>query len=266
MKIKIFALAAVIAVALTAAAQTGPTSPLYLTGTPIVADPGPDIIVVQGNSIINSFPQAYGSPTEGPIAVFGDVRTTNFGYPGFGGQYTLAGIPTGTSYSLPGPPVSEALDSTTDGIHNFLVEYPYGGVYQTDRDFTNPVLLFSVARGYAGITYDPVNHSLWISTFLNHNVADYSLSGTFLSSFYTADPVAGALAFDPADHTLWLVDYYTGNLEQYSTAGALLSTGPNVGYALGGEFNEATPEPGTLVMFGSGIIGLAGVLRRKINH
>ncbi len=27
----------------------------------------------------------------------------------------------------------------------------------------------------------------------------------------------------------------------------------------------ATPEPGTLVMFGSGIVGLAGLLRRKIN-
>jgi hypothetical protein len=28
---------------------------------------------------------------------------------------------------------------------------------------------------------------------------------------------------------------------------------------------QATPEPGTLIMFGSGILGLAGVLRRKIN-
>jgi PEP-CTERM motif-containing protein len=26
-----------------------------------------------------------------------------------------------------------------------------------------------------------------------------------------------------------------------------------------------TPEPGTLAMFGSGVIGLAGLLRRKIN-
>ena len=25
-----------------------------------------------------------------------------------------------------------------------------------------------------------------------------------------------------------------------------------------------TPEPGTLIMFGSGILGLAGVLRRKV--
>ncbi len=28
----------------------------------------------------------------------------------------------------------------------------------------------------------------------------------------------------------------------------------------------AVPEPGTLMMFGSGIVGLAGILRRKINH
>ena len=35
----------------------------------------------------------------------------------------------------------------------------------------------------------------------------------------------------------------------------------------GGEFDLAptTPEPGTLIMLGSGIVGLAGVLRRKIN-
>lgn len=30
--------------------------------------------------------------------------------------------------------------------------------------------------------------------------------------------------------------------------------------------DNTTPEPGTLVMFGSGIIGLAGMLRRKINR
>ena len=30
-------------------------------------------------------------------------------------------------------------------------------------------------------------------------------------------------------------------------------------------FGTATPEPGTLMLFGSGILGLAGVIRRKIN-
>jgi hypothetical protein len=29
--------------------------------------------------------------------------------------------------------------------------------------------------------------------------------------------------------------------------------------------SSAVPEPGSLVMFGSGIIGLAGILRRKIS-
>ena len=47
----------------------------------------------------------------------------------------------------------------------------------------------------------------------------------------------------------------------------LLSTGPSSGTALGGEFNlePTTPEPGTLIMFGSGVLGLAGLLRRKIS-
>ena len=58
-----------------------------------------------------------------------------------------------------------------------------------------------------------------------------------------------------------------GYLEQYSTAGVLLSIGPYVGCTEGGEFDlqPTTPEPGTLVMFGTGILGLAGVLRRNIN-
>ena len=31
------------------------------------------------------------------------------------------------------------------------------------------------------------------------------------------------------------------------------------------EYTSSTPEPGTLVMFGSGIVGLAGILRRKLS-
>ena len=43
-------------------------------------------------------------------------------------------------------------------------------------------------------------------------------------------------------------------------AGGLLSVGPYVGGALGGEFSlapTATPEPGTLILFGSGILDVA---------
>ena len=262
MKAPFLSAVALVAVIFAGVAQAGagPISTLYLTN-------GYGIVVVQGNTI-SSFPAAYGSPYELPIAVYGDVRTSGDQVNAqIGGQYTLGGTPTGTSYTLPSV-IGSALDSTSDGTHNYLVDYGTGAVYQTARDFTNPVLLFAVSWKNVGITYDAANNSLWISGWrFSTIVADYSLGGTLLSSFSSGHSQNGALALDPADHTLWLVNGPTGNLEQYSTAGALLSTGPNVGFLQGGEFDLAptTPEPGTLIMLGSGIVGLAGVLRRKIN-
>ena len=200
----------------------------------------------------------------------GDVRTSGNSSTTVGGQYSLAGVPTGTHYFLPAIG-STAYDSTTDGTHNYLVDYSYSGVYQTARDFTNPVALFTSSGPYnVGITYDKTNNSLWISGWgATTMVTDYSMNGTVLSSFDTGHYENGSLALDPATHTLWLVDDNTGYLVQYSTAGVLLSTGPYVGYTLGGEFDfgggAPTPEPGTLVMFGSGVLGLAGLVRRKIN-
>ena len=44
--------------------------------------------------------------------------------------------------------------------------------------------------------------------------------------------------------------------------------GNNVNYAdplVSGSFGPSVPEPGTFVMFGSGIIGLAGLVRRKFH-
>jgi hypothetical protein len=269
MKAPFLAAVALVAVALAGVSQAGPTSKLYLTS----GYGSGNITVVQGNTI-TSFPEAYGSPHEIPIAVYGDVRTTadNPWYSNQGGQYTLGGTPTGTIYALSGNFCCGAEDSTTDGNHNYLVSNMTGRVYQTGRDYTNATSLFSLGvPGYLGITYDSANNSLWISGFYSTVVADYSLNGTLLSSFSTGHVENAALAMDPADHTLWLVhddvNGYVGWLEQYSTAGVLLSTGPNVGYTFGGEFNlaPATPEPGTLILFGSGILGLAGVLRRRIN-
>ena len=265
MKAPFFAAVALVAVTFAGVAQAGPTSTLYLTN-------GSGFVVVQGNTIVNSFPIAYSTSYEIPIAVYGDVRTAGYLSGTQGGQYTLGGTPTGTSYAWPGV-VTDAYDSTTDGSHNYLVNYGNGDIFQTARDFTNPTLLFNVGQSIVGITYDRANNSLWFSTWSGILVVDYSLSGILLSSFSTGHELNASLAMDPADHTLWLVNDRSGTtnygyLEQYSTAGALLSTGPYVGYTLGGEFNLApntTPEPGTLVMFGSGILGLAGVLRRKIN-
>jgi len=278
MKAPSLAAVAFVAVTFAAAAYAGagPTSPLYLTYVNYPSSSAYDIHVVQGHSM-TSFPEHYDPPWEIPIAVDGDVRTTGYEYFSqrqTGGQYTLSGTATGTTYVLPslfGDDGTE--DSTSDGTHNYLVNLTTGTVHQTARDFTNPVGLFTAAgTNPLGITYDSGNNSLWISGLGNSTVADYSLNGTLLSSFSTGHIGNAALALDPADGTLWLVyaTYAggTGNLEQYTQAGVLLSTGPYVGDVRGGEFNLAaspTPEPGTLVMFGCGILGLAGLLRRKID-
>ena len=277
MKAPFVAAVALVAFTLAGVAQAGPgpTSPLYLTT--YSNGPGTSITVVQGNSVIQTFPAAYSSEVvEMPIAVYGDIRTTGFcsqcgvQYT-VGGQYTLGGTPTGKTYAIPSS-VTWAEDSTSDGSHNYLVDFHTGTVYQTARDFTNPVALFVAAstNDALGITYDPLNSSLWISDNSDSTVYNYSLSGTLLSSFSTGHNGNVALALDPADHTLWLTNDTGSNpvdLEQYSTAGVLLSTGPYVDIAFGAEFDLAptTPEPGTLILFGSGILGLAGVLRRKIN-
>ncbi len=265
MGIKIGLLAALVAVSLTATAQTGPTSTLYLT---IDQAAYSYFQVVQGNSVSAPVLTSYGT-SEFPIAVWGDVRTAGTGQSTLGGQYTLGLTPTGTSYVLPGF-IHEVIDSTSDGSHNYLVDTQGGIVYQTARDFTNVVPLFNSGLPFAdGITYDPVNKSLWICSYFQSTfIDDYSLSGTLLSSFDVGHSNNFGLAMDPADHTLWLTNDSTLELEQYSTTGALLSLGPFVSGDGGAEFNLAptiTPEPGTLIMFGSGVLGLAVIVRRKIN-
>src|ERR1019366_3973536 len=199
MKAPFLAAGALVALTFAGVAQAGPgpVSPLYLSCPNYTLN----ILVVQGNSIIQNIPTAYNTQGEFPIAVWGDVRTTGdwYGAP-VGGQYTLAGTPTGTSYVLPSA-FSEVLDSTTDGTHNYLADVVSGGVYQTARDFTNPILLFYAgAWNDVGITYDATNNSLWVSGWDNNfTVSDYSLNGTLLSSFSIGHDRNAALALDPAD-------------------------------------------------------------------
>jgi hypothetical protein len=98
MKARFLVAVVLVAVAFAGVAQAGPLSPLYLT----YVQGGRNIVVVQGNSVINSFPEVYGNaPFEIPIAVSGDVRTTAYFPGGAGGQYSLGGVPTGTTYVLP---------------------------------------------------------------------------------------------------------------------------------------------------------------------
>jgi hypothetical protein len=268
-----------------AAPFTGPTSALYLDnyGTH-------SIYVVQGATVINSFAYAYGALAggngnyqEGMIAVTDTVRTNAFpqdnGPGGIGGQYSLNGVATGVQYAEPTAPTSPdvAYDGTSDGTYNYYLQFQGSdgtqGVVRTDLDWQNPEVLFATGTSpgdYLGITYDATNQSLWISGWGQNSIQDYSMSGTLLSSFATANNNLSALAMDSADHTLWASVGQSNNLIQFDTSGNVLQQGaPSLlpgGTYLSGEFAEsggAVPEPSTLLLCGTALIGLARRLRKK---
>jgi hypothetical protein len=264
------------------AAAVGPISQLYLTKDEVIYRPdtntfveSPTVAVVQGGNITNSW--AKQNATEWGISVIDDVRTIVCGCnpTDQGAQYTLGGLFTGVNYLNPNLG-GDMYDSTTDGNFNYLVSGSDGTVYQTDRDYSNPVLLFITYLDNAGITYDETNNSLWISNFFSGTtITNYSLSGTPLSNFSTGHDANGALALDHADQTLWLVDNVTGDLEQYAKNGTFLGTGINV-YNLsantvfadvrGGEF-AFIPEPATYALLGSGLIAVMAARRnRRCQH
>lgn len=248
------------------AAQAGPTSDLYLTAGDN-GNKGKNWLV-QGTST-TMFSQAHRN--EYAIAVSGDVRTTGTSDGNLGAQYTLGGVSTGVDYAAT---VGYVYDGTTDGTVNYSVDYITGLVYQFDRDWSTPTLLFDSALGNnnaVGITYDTGTGTLWVSEWNGTTVNNYTLGGTLLSSFSTGFNSITALAYDSADGTLWMGTQtdlgVARTLYQYSTAGLLLSTETYASLAnqnyLGGEFNvvaRAVPEPASLTLLGIAAIS-GGVVR-----
>ncbi len=244
-------------------------SPFFITGGNVGK-----IFVVQGGSVVSTIPTVT-APTSGayeyPIAVYASAFRTANSAPGSGNgyEYTLSGTPTGPTYSLPSP-IGSAWDSTTDGVHNYLLDFAGGAVYQTGLDFSSPVALFGGLGGsaYLGIAYDPTNNSLWVSGWSTNQVIDFSMSGTQLSSFAAA-PASGlltSLALEPATGTLWMGTQNTGIFYQFSKTGVLLQTVTVPALLsidiLGGEFAfTAIPESSPLVLLSLGLLTLAGIRR-----
>jgi hypothetical protein len=94
-------------------------------------------------------------------------------------------------------------------------------------------------------------------------------SGTFTSANWEMITLANG------NHEYALIGAIAGSLGNFSTNGATsqltIVVDTHKGYFNGsaglasGDTSVVVPEPGTLSLFGTGLIGLAGVLRRKLN-
>jgi hypothetical protein len=254
---------ALLALAGTAEAA-GPTSTLYLTA----GDQHHNLEVLAGTTTaIVSTQEETSANGEYPIAVSGGTIRTGgngqFGAPRLGSTYDL-------NFNYIGPrlanPLNNILDGTTDGKHNYGINFQSGGVYQCNLDWSSPTPMFNATGGspFLGISYDPFNNSLWVGNG-GDSITDYSLTGTPLSSFSTPGSADFALAFDGADGTLWAMSGFdSGSFNQYSTSGTLLQTMniTNNDNIIGGEFAlVSVPEPTTLALASLG--GLSLMLFRR---
>ncbi len=260
------------------ARAAGPASELYLTV-------GQNRLVgIQGASVLFNVAQSPVNQSQSALAVNSTIRTLGQSSGQTGGEYSLSGTSTGTTYGFPSVLGSDAVfDGTTNASVNFLWDNVSGAAYQFSLGWSGGTVLFTLGTasgGYAGITYDPSNNSLWIAGFfgtVGTLISDYRLDGTLLSSFSIGHAGNGALALDPVDGTLWITNTNasTLTLEQYrrSSAGSFggtetpLQTQAYAGLSpatYGGEFQytgSVVPEPATWITMLGGL-GLLGCVQR----
>jgi hypothetical protein len=212
------------------------------------------------------------------IAVFPGYENTVGAYQNPGAQYDPNGAliqPLNNGWTG-----GQWLDGTTDGTHNYTVDFFNGNVYQTDTIFNNASVLFNVGPGFTfiGITFDTANGNLWLADRygIPGRITEYTLAGVPLFSFDTGIQFISALAYDGTNNSLWVTTTAgcaTGTcLSDYDINGNLLSSFsiPVTDNIIGGEISgggvATTPEPGTLLLIGSGALGLLGAIRRRMSR
>ncbi|MHC4416114.1 MAG: hypothetical protein ACYS0G_12605 [Planctomycetota bacterium] len=190
-----------------------------------------------------------------PLAVVETARVYNRGAgakdPGI--EYQLDGTPTGTTYPWAPGPTGQLLDGGTDGTsRNFAAEFAGGmGVWRYDRNWANPVQLFTRNVSIIGVTFDLINGRLWISLD-GGNIQQVANDGTVISEFDPGPGRWGALAWEPETDTLWAHLNSTNTLRQWAKDGTLLQEVAVAGLSgniWGGEFQtcatleETFPDP-----------------------
>ena len=177
------------------------------------------IIRMKGETYIEADNQT-GAP-EHPLYIMGKIRTASMLYAGPGARYGQGLSPDGKTYT--NYVADQIWDATSDGCKVYTVNFDTGDVIRADLDWSNPEILFTLdpAHQYLGITYDPSDHSLWVSEWDGDVIRNLDMEGNHLGSFTAHRTHLTCLGLDHATGLLWVGSaLHKGEFRGYTRVGA----------------------------------------------
>jgi PEP-CTERM motif len=164
------------------------------------------------------------------------------------------------------------IDNSIDAVNNTL---SWTAVGQT---LTSPGGAFTSYQFWLGSTVPTINFyvvagdvaTVGVGSPLYSTVFSGLGPGTFTASFNVPTVLGNtySVLFDLNGYTgasvLWGSTPYAGGIGEWGFGTTVTQCCGNIDTGFIATFGASTPEPGSLVLLGTGILGLAGTLRRKL--